>query len=361
MSLRCLQVANFRNLAAVQIELNPLCNLFYGANGSGKTSVLEAVHYLGLARSFRSHLFRRIIRYDESKFAIFGKVQQDTGMVSIGIEREQSGAGQIRIAGEQVKSRAELAKLLPLQIIDQGSYQLFELGPKLRRQFVDWGVFHVEQTFLKIWKRAEQNIEQRNAALRAKVSISDIQLWDVDLTKLARQLHQMRQQYVDLLLPIVQKYLSLLLEKSTIDISYYPGWDTQIDLGEVLSATIERDRQYGYTGYGPHRADLLFRVNGVPAKEGLSRGQLKLLLFALKLAQGTLFQQLTNKRCIYLIDDLPAELDRERRKILVKILVNLQSQVFVTGLHCEDLQELFPSTNYSLFHVERGAVLNIDF
>lgn len=355
MALTNLKITNFRNLAYADFELHPKCNLFYGVNGSGKTSILEAIHYLGLVRSFRSHLIRRIIHHNTNKFSLFGKVLTDDGLVTIGVERSVLlNQNHIKISGEIVKSAAELAKMLPLQLLNQNSYRFFEQGPKLRRQFIDWGLFHVEHTFYPLWKRADKILLQRNSLLQNCKPFSQVAIWDHEFSQLGLTMHDLRKKYVENLIPIFELYLRRFLSDITISINYYAGWDVAQDLCEVLAGAYQRDSQLGYSTFGPHRADLIFKIDGVPAQDVLSRGQQKMLLYALKLAQGSLLERVSGNRCLYLIDDLSSELDSHHRQLLATMLFELNAQIFVTGLDSKELQAMFPTNEYSMFHVEHN-------
>lgn len=356
MFLSYLKMTNFRNLENVCCDLNNYCNIFYGKNGAGKTSILEAIYYLALGRSFRSHLIRRIIKYKTDGFSIFGKIQQQNNSIPVGVERSITEGKRIKIAGEDIHSNLEITKLLPLQLLNQHSYLLFDGGPKARRQFIDRGLFHVEQDFLTLWRKVERIIEQRNAAIRANAQIGYIKTWDKELSNFGFELHKRRKKYVENLIPIAQSVLQKLLCDLSINISYFAGWDVSQNLELVLDHNLKKDLHFGYTVVGSQRADIQFTIDKIPAKDALSRGQQKLLLYGLQITQGILFNKITNKNYIYLIDDLPAELDPQKKSLLVDILSNLQSQIFVTGFMRSDLEGLFVAQNPNMFHVDHGRI-----
>ncbi|MEI8055646.1 MAG: DNA replication/repair protein RecF [bacterium] len=356
MSLSCFNIINFRNLENIHFDFNNHCNIFYGKNGSGKTSILEAVYYLALGRSFRSHLLRRIIKYGADGFSIFGKIEQVNNYISVGVDRSIINGKRIKVAGEDVSSNVEITKLLPLQLLNQDSYRLFDDGPKVRRQFIDWGLFHVEQNFLSLWRRVERIIEQRNAILRTNFKPDYIKTWDKELSQLGFELHEYRKKYIEKFISIAQLVLRNLLCDFSISISYFAGWNTEQDLMSVLADNFKNDLYFGYTSAGPQRADLRITANKVPAKDALSRGQQKLLLYGLQISQGILLNELTGKSCIYLVDDLPAELDSQKKSLISEMLLNLQSQIFVTGLTRDDLKNFSAPKNTKMFHVEQGAI-----
>lgn len=365
MTIHKLMIKDVRNLASATLSPSPDINILYGLNGSGKTSILESIHLLGLARSFRSARLKPVIRHKQGKCTVFAQIQSNNDrLIPVGVSRDiEEEHFQIRVAGESLKSTSELARLLPLQIINPDTFKLLEGSPKQRRQFLDWGVFHVKHTeFLPIWKRTQKVLKQRNSLLRhgkmkgSSVS-SQLSVWDVELVRAAVALDQLRQQYFDQLTPVFQDVLSQLTSLADIKIGYYRGWDRERSLADVLKENAVRDFQAGYTQSGPQRADIRVRLDGSNAVDILSRGQLKLVVCALKLAQGYLFSKMSNSQCVFLVDDLPSELDIHHRKAMCKILQNMQSQVFITCVEPGALVNCWePEIDLKVFHVKQGTV-----
>ncbi|WP_422473146.1 DNA replication/repair protein RecF [Endozoicomonas sp. ALB032] len=365
MTIHKLMIKDVRNLASATFSPSPDINILYGLNGSGKTSILESIHLLGLARSFRSARLKPVIRHKKGKCTVFAQIQSNNDrLIPVGVSRDMEEENfQIRVAGETLKSTSELARLLPLQIINPDTFKLLEGSPKQRRQFLDWGVFHVKHhEFLPLWKRTQKVLKQRNSLLRhGKITgssySSQLSVWDEELVKAAEAVDQLRQQYFDQLTPVFQDVLNQLTSLGDIKISYYRGWDRERRLAEVLKENTVRDFQTGYTQSGPQRADIRVRLEGSNAVDILSRGQLKLVVCALKLAQGYLFSKMTRSQCVFLVDDLPSELDAPHRKAMCKILQNMQSQVFITCVEPGALVDCWePEINLKVFHVKQGSV-----
>ncbi len=357
MSLVRLEITHFRNLLALTIEPNPSFNIIHGENGSGKTSIFEAIYFLGLGRSFRHHLVNRIINYDAEKLSVFAMAQSHNNLSNaLGIEKDRDGKSRIKINGENIQSPAILAELLPIQLINPDSYYLLSAGPKHRRQFLDWGVFHVEPAFFPEWKKIQRILKQRNAALRDPSYTQMIYSWDIEYVAASDALEEMRSNYIAQLNPIFQQVITELLDVGDLTLEYRKGWDTEKGLQQVLKESLARDQQLGYTQYGPHRSDIKIYTDHFQAQDVLSRGQQKLLICALRLAQGILLRELTNKRCIYLIDDLAAELDANHRKKIMEVLATLQSQVYVTATNPHDLKDLMDISDTKMFHVEQGKL-----
>ncbi|WP_263081432.1 DNA replication/repair protein RecF [Endozoicomonas sp. Mp262] len=360
MTIRQLTISDLRNLTSVSIKPSSEINIFYGLNGSGKTSILEAIHILGLARSFRTPKVKSVVQTGKDKYTIFGLMKDLHRQIPVGVSRSiHEDSIQIRISGNAIRSSAELAALLPLQIINPDTFKLLEGSPGLRRNFLDWGVFHVKhKDFLPVWKHMQMALKQRNSLIRhGRISGSELSIWTQAFSKYACQVDQLRQAYVEQLLPYFSKVLQELCKLDGIKINYYRGWDKDRDLDEVLEAGLSRDIQSGYTFYGPQRADLRVRIGNSNATEILSRGQLKLVVCALKLAQGYLLSEATDQKSIFLVDDLSSELDIPHRMALCHLLQKIESQVFITCVEKNALADCWlPETHYKMFHVKQGQV-----
>lgn len=359
MSLQRLNLTGVRNLQALELTPSPRINLLHGDNGSGKTSVLEAIHLLGLARSFRSTRLTPVIQNGSEQAVVFGQVQLADGRsASLGIARQRSGDWQIRIDGQNARSAAQLAELLPLQLINPDSFRLLEGAPKIRRQFLDWGVFHVEPRFLGAWQRLQAALRQRNSWLRhGRIDAAAQAAWDRELCLASSAIDEYRRAYIQALKPVFERTLAQLVELPELTLSYYRGWDRERELAEVLVASLPRDQQLGHTQAGPQRADLRLRIASHNAADILSRGQQKLVVCALRIAQGHLVNQAKHGQCVYLVDDLPSELDEQHRHALCRLLEDLDCQVFITGVDGETLKDGWRTdTPVAMFHVEHGRI-----
>src|SRR6202030_3587375 len=184
MSLRRLQVTDFRCLQSVALDLDSRFTLISGPNASGKTSLLEAIYVLGRGRSFRTRRLEHLIRHDTARFVVFGEVEAVDRHIPVGVEGSPSGI-RAQIAGARAPSLADLAVVLPVQIIDPEVHRLIERCPNGRRRFLAWGVyqlFHVKQ-FATHWQRYHQVLKQRNAALRSGQPHAVVTAWDGDLVR----------------------------------------------------------------------------------------------------------------------------------------------------------------------------------
>lgn len=361
MPVERLSIQQLRNLSAVDINLSPDINLFFGENGSGKTSLLESLHILGMGRSFRSHKHKSLINQNSSEFTLFSNLLVGNESIPLGISRNQSGDSSIRARGENLNSVADLAGYLPLQLINADSFLLLEGGPSERRQFLDWLVFHVEPGFFPLWKRLQTCLKHRNSLLRHdRMDAQELAVWDRELIQLTEKIDEYRESAFQQFIQAFQSLIKEFIQLDNLSLTYYSGWNKDKTYQEVLASSLDRDLAFGQTHYGSHRADLRLQLNGLAAADLLSRGQQKLLVCAMKLAQGLVFQTLTGRKAIYLVDDLPAELDDKHRQRLAFWLDKLETQVFITGVEETDLiclWDIQSKKQVKVFHVEQGRVV----
>lgn len=333
MTLRRLQVSEFRCLQSTELEFDPQFTLISGPNASGKTSLLEAIYVLSRGRSFRTRHLHHLIHSGSDRFVVFGEADVQERRVSLGVEGSAKGV-RAKMAGERVSSLAELAAALPVQIIDPEVHRLIEEGPSRRRRFLDWGVFHVEHLFVERWQRYQQVLKQRNAALKGRQTRAVIASWDFELLELGEYINSARSRYVaDLATPAREMAENLL--GMDLSLSYRAGWPKDLSFGDALRASFTHDQETGVTQVGPHRAEIGMRLNGIPVKDRISRGQQKLLAATLLMAQLNLFPRTWGVRPTLLMDDPAAELDSDRLLKLIGEVTQQSVQLVVTSLSSE--------------------------
>jgi DNA replication and repair protein RecF len=368
-ALTQLQINNVRNLRQVRLQDLQNVNVFYGSNGSGKTSVLESIHLLGMARSFRGTSVKSLITHEAESCTVFGTAALSSAVsaaggsqglgLPLGVQRNRVGEAHIKIGGKLVRTVAELAAQLPLQVITADSFDLLTGAPGGRRQYLDWGVFHVEQQFFGQWQRFQRSIKQRNYLLRrGKILDQELAVWTQDLARTGAAINEYRKAYFQILAPRFKEIMARLAPSlRALDLRFQQGWDRHLTYSEALQQGLAADIEQGYTHSGPQRADIRVMSGGHLASETLSRGQQKLVVCGLKLAQGQLMSQQGRGDCTYLIDDLPSELDNAHSLLVCDVLASMQAQVFITCINDMEIRSVWPETgNLEVFHVEQGVV-----
>ena len=350
MALEWLQVGEFRCIAQAQLEPAAGINLIRGKNASGKTSLLEAIFFLGRGRSFRSAKVDALIRDGGGAFTVVGRTRDGRG-VTLGVEGRRGGT-EARVDGTRAESLAELAEALAVQVMDPEVHKLIEEGPGRRRRFLDWGVFHVEHGFLEAWRRYRRALKQRNAALKEGQKGAALAGWEAQLIEAGAVVGAKRSAYLVKLNGQLGRLGKRLLEDE-IEARYHPGWFGDRELAEALEGARSRDEEYRTTHVGPHRADVVIRVGSQRARDRVSRGQQKLLASALILAQMAVHHEEDGNPGVLLLDDPGAELDGESLRRLLEVIEELPAQRFITALPEQVLGGLNPAKT---FHVEQGTV-----
>ncbi|MCC6134884.1 MAG: DNA replication/repair protein RecF [Candidatus Contendobacter sp.] len=358
MRVTALDIAGFRNLRRISLACGPGLNLILGPNASGKTSLLEALYFLGRGRSFRTRQPRDLIQTGVALFRIVAWLAgRDGRRIPVGVERD-AHALTARIGGAPTRSLAELARQAPVLLLNPDSHRLLEDGPQLRRRFMDWGLFHAEPGFLESWRRYGTALRHRNAALRTGSANRTVDAWDGELATAATVLDSWREAFCKALEGALAPLAVATLGMAGVQVDYRRGWPLEPferGFADWLREGRDQDRKQGHTRIGPHRADFTLRIAGRPSGDALSRGQQKLLVIALVLAQAELYQRHAGASCILLIDDLPAELDAGNRERVMQTLAGLDAQLFITALE-PGLLNAAPWREARVFQLADGVI-----
>lgn len=360
MKLDTVQIQHFRNLQNVVLYPSERINFIFGQNGSGKSSFLEALHYLGFGRSFRTLKHKNVVQYETQNFSVFCTSKTDDHTLKLGMSRGLDDSFVVSVNGEKSNRMSELVSHIPVQIFTPQSSDLILGSPSLRRKFLDWGLFHVEHSFAQCSQSYSKLLKHKNALLKKSQSMtndvltSQLHFWDVQLVKEGETLTQLRKDFLETITGHINANLKHFLPEFCVEISYHRGWEKDCTLAESIQRKHERDRQIGFQSVGPHKADLKLRTNGVDVAEALSRGQLRMLVAALQLAQIQHLSSVTSKSCIFLLDDIGAELDEGKRELFIDKLLESNTQLFVTAIERSQLQFINKYNDKKMFHVEHG-------
>ena len=349
--IRLFRATDFRCLDSVELEFDPAFNLIHGANASGKTSLLEALAYLGRGKSFRGAPPQALVRHGRAEFVLYGETEVSGRRHRIGVRNGRAGF-ECRIDGQSEVGAAGLAEALPLLVIDPEVHNLVAGGPEQRRRYLDWIAFHVEHEHLEAWRRFRRVLKQRNAALKAGQGSAAIRSWDSEFLLQSRALDATRRRALATADAALAGQGEALLG-AALGFDYQQGWSRDRALEEVLAEGLERDRQLGATQHGPHRADLRISYDERVARKLVSRGQQKLLAATMVLAAADAAQAAISRPLLLLLDDPAAELDRAALDRLMAAVGRLGCQVVATSLE-PGVLEAPPGS--AMFHVEQGSL-----
>ena len=350
MGIRQLSLTDFRNLKSTTLDFDGRLNLVCGDNGSGKTSLLEAIFVLCQAHSFRTHQLKQCVQHGRPGFLLFGRFED----FKAGLARRDSRL-EIHVDGEAVKRRSELVRRAPVNVVNADSFKLIDGAPQQRRSYLDWCLFHVEQGYAEHWASFQHALKQRNRLLKTRQDIKLLDYWDQYLVEPSERLSEMRADYCRKIQAIIDDDLSELLGDLSLQVEYCRGWPDELDLATAVRQQRERDLKQGFTGGGIHRDELDLKVEGRPAGQTLSRGQGKRLCLALLLAVLKLVDRSKRTRIILLIDDLHSELDRAAQKMVYRQLAQLDLQLFISNIEAS-VPDALEAKEFRMFHVEHGII-----
>jgi len=345
--LTALRIENFRNLDSASLSPAPGLNWLFGENGAGKTSVLEAIHVLARGRSFRANSISPLIRDGSKLLRVVARTVNPDGQA--GVERSASDwTG--RINRQPTTKMSEFARMLPVVLVDPENHVLVEGAPANRRSFLDWGLFHVEQSYLGDWRRYSRLLRQRNAALRSGAAPPLLEALERPMAEAAAAVESLRNRYVSSLQNALEALESdLEFHVGKIGLTYRPSAHTAQEYLEKWRETRERDLEQGFTRDGPHRGDLAIRAGDRLAAPRLSRGQMKLVALMLKLGQMGLAHR-ADCEPVLLLDDPVSELDSYHLARLLGWLRSQPNQAWITAV------ENIDDADAGLFHVEQGQI-----
>ncbi len=350
-----LTISKLRCFDEIFLELSPGINIFSGANASGKTSILEAVHILGMGRSFRSNQIRAAIAHDKMALRVAGTVSSEDGnRAHISVSVSVEGKTNATLSHQKVHAVSAIAERFPLQLITPNESEIITSGPADRRRFLDWGLFHVEHGFHHRWSDYRRYLIQRNAWLRSGER-SDTDVWMHGLAQCGEALTQMRKRHLEELGKVLQEWLPDLLPDAVISLEYLCGWNHRISLADALRKGFDEDLKMGFTRFGPHRGDMQISASRGPAREILSKGQQKLLVCALAFSQERLLRQRAGKKSVFLVDEPHADLDRCSMSRVYHSLHQLGSQCLIATVdpHPSSVQ---CNQSTKMFHVQQGQI-----
>lgn len=351
MIIKNLKIFNFKNHSEKSFDFSPEINCFVGNNGAGKTNILDAIHYLSMAKSFLGNLDAQNILHDSDFFAIEAEIQGEEKNDIIKVQLPKEGKKIIKKNDKTYERIADHIGFLPSVMISPYDANLISDGSESRRKFLDAMISQTDSDYLFALIQYQKTLQQRNALLKyfAKnrtFDLDSLEIYNDPLTKFGTQIFEKRQRFVASILPTIQHFYEIISKgNEKVSVIYESNLNEQ-NFEEILSENLEKDRVLTYTSRGIHKDDLRFEMNRNLIKKFGSQGQQKSFLIALKLAQIKRIKDITNKNPILLLDDIFDKLDDNRVSQLIE-LVNQQNfgQIFITDTHRERTESVVKRIN----------------
>lgn len=364
MHLKELHLINFKNYEESEVALSEGVNCFVGANGSGKTNILDAVYYLSMCKSYLNVLDRQNIRFGEHFFSIRGNWQKEDQEIEIHCALKQGAKKIFRKNKKEYEKLADHIGQFPVVMISPYDRDLISEGSELRRKWMDGIISQFDRKYLEDIQRYSRVLDQRNALLRnmydhGLFDRESIEVWNVQLCNLGKNIHEKRKQFIAEFLPVFrERYNYIGQEDEAVGLEYRS--QLHDSTFEDLLKTFERkDALTHYSNAGTHKDDLVFSIKGHPIKKFGSQGQQKSFIIALRLAQYEWLKQHLGVNPVLLLDDIFDKLDQHRvKKLLQLVSDHYFGQVLVTDTDLDRLRSIFSENEIGLriFEVSEGVV-----
>lgn len=361
--IKTLYIQAFRNLREVTVSLHPRLNILFGANGQGKTNLLEALYLLATLRSFRTHNAEEWIPFGQQKMALQGQLAdfEVTHKLEVWVDSTQGGKKVALLDGKRCRTQTYVQALRAVVFVPE-DLRLPKASPETRRQFLDRAVFHLYPSFLRDWQTYENVLRQRNAVLKQQRR-DLLVVYDEQLAQAAARVWQWRSEYVEAWRPFLGATFGHVSQTGReASVRYRCAWMEErgrspaASLREKLQETQTRDLETGYTHMGPHTDDLEFLLDGILAKVHASQGQTRALVLAAKMAEIQLLLAREQTPPLLLLDDVNSELDETRSRLFFEFLEHLPCQMVVTTTDVKQLPLGFPAQEMLQFHVNQGQI-----
>ncbi len=367
MHLKHINIINFKNIAQAEIVFKPGINCFVGANGSGKTNMLDVFYYLSFCKSYFGTADSQSIKHDEAFFVVQGEydLRDEKEQIYCGIKRNQKK--QFKRNKKEYTKLSDHIGLIPLVIISPSDEQLITEGSDLRRKYIDSVISQYDKIYLNRVIRYNRALMQRNALLKQlrerNGNLNELEIWDNQLVELGELIYGQRKNFINELEPVYRHYQSFLADGDEAVELLYRSHFQEGDFRTQLMGTRQKDVMIGYTSRGVHKDDIDLLLDGYPIKRIASQGQKKTFLIALKLAQFDFLYKHSGIKPILLLDDIFDKLDEKRGGRLIDLVANDHfKQIFITDTRQEHLDKLLMNVDkeYRIFRVNKGVFTTID-
>lgn len=360
MILNSLAITNFKNIAHADLSFSPKINCLLGNNGMGKSNLLDAIHYLSFTKSYGRLADSLLIRRGEDFAIINGRYERHGADEEISVGIRRSGRKSFRRGGKEYKRLSEHIGLFPAVMIAPADHVLITGNSEERRRFIDIIISQTDAPYLDALIRYNQALEQRNKLLRDDVHDRALfESIELIMSSSAEMITRRRALHIADLEKIFQKYYQQISgTDETASLEYAKSGANYKTFSDALLAHSQRDEVLKYTSVGPHRDDIIFSLDSMPAKQTASQGQSKTFTIALRLSQYDFLARAIGRKPLLLLDDIFDKLDANRVQRIIEIVASDDfGQIFITDTNRKHLDEIMAHTgpDYRMWSVQDGS------
>ncbi|MEJ6951938.1 DNA replication/repair protein RecF [Natronospora cellulosivora (SeqCode)] len=366
MYLEKINLINYRNIENAFLEFSPNLNIMLGNNGQGKTNLLESIYLMATASSHRSNTDKDLINWDKDKALIQLLLIKKDYSLKLALKLEGSNK-KIEINNNPIEKIAEWIGNLNVVLFSPEDLYLVKGGPSNRRDFINTEVSQVSSYYYHLLHNYRRVLKQRNnflKTLREKRSknYDILEVWDDKLVEIGSKIIKKRLEVIDKLQILARlNHRRITNGSENLILEYESSFSLKLDKEEIplifrkdLANNRDREIRRGYTLYGPHRDDLILKVNKIDLRKYGSQGQQRTAALALKLAELEFMKSETGEYPVLLLDDVFSELDSSRRNMLIDLIAD-KIQTFITATDINIIGKL-ANCNYKIFEVNEGNI-----
>ena len=364
MHLQNLHLVNFKNYEDSEVILSKGINCFVGMNGSGKTNILDTVHYLSICKSYMNVIDKQNIRFDQAFFVIQGDWYKEEQEINIHCAVKQGAKKVFRRNKKEYEKLADHIGQFPAVMISPYDKDLISEGSELRRKWMDGIISQFDKKYLHCIQRYAKVLLQRNSLLKNMADHrmfdrESIEVWNEQMVELGNEIHAKRKKFLEEFIPVFQKhYDSIGTAEEEVHLTYKSQL-IEHSFSDLLLMYEKKDAHTRYSNAGTHRDDLIFEIKGHPVKKFGSQGQQKSFIIALRLAQYEWLKHHLGVLPVLLLDDIFDKLDHSRVERLMHLVAdNFFGQVLVTDTDEERVRKIFSKSHleYNIYQVDSGSV-----
>ena len=368
MILKSVQLVNFKNYKDIEIEFCDGINAFVGNNGSGKTTVLDAIYFLSMCKSYLNRVDRQNIKFNALFFSLFGNWELDQKKYKQQLTVKIGSKKIVKINKKELEKLSDHIGTFPVVFISPYDTDLIQEGSQFRRKWMDGILVQMDKSYLENILRYQKVLEQRNALLKNMhdhrlFDPESIEIWNEQLVELGESIYTQRRIFFSEFSPFFKEYYSTLSnDHEIVNIEYL----SQMEPGNyqrLLNDSIKRDLHTQYTNIGVHKDDLVFTINNHPIKKFGSQGQQKSFLISLRMAQFEWLKKHKGIKPLLLLDDIFDKLDNNRvKKLISMVSENYFGQVFLTDTDSQRMQTLLENLGgkRKLFKIVDQTCVNLE-
>lgn len=336
MLIQSLELKNFRNYKALQMEFDEGTNILYGDNAQGKTNILEALYLCGTTKSHKKSKDKEMIRFFKEESHIRAQVKRNEISYRIDIHLKKNKTKGIAINGIPIKKASELFGIINFVFFSPEDLNILKNGPFERRNFLNAELCQLSKLYLYNLTNYKKVLKQRNSLLKEMYFHPDLKetlfVWDEQLMAYGSAVMEERERFINELNEIVSHiHRELSGEKENLEIKYEPNV-TKEQFAAQLEKNKDMDMHMKSTSVGPHRDDITFLVQGIDIRKYGSQGQQRTCALSLKMAEIELVKKLIKDTPVLLLDDVLSELDSNRQNYLLNHIHDIQTMISCTGL-----------------------------